>query len=102
MTNREFLETKIKHYNGNVRVIGEIAGTKFEVVGEGPGLLEDEFMDVHTGARFKRTEFDSFENCDFHYGKKRTLNHEARNQYGYVTSGKNHKEDKGELAHLIK
>jgi hypothetical protein len=103
MTNREFLEASIKHFNGNTRVIGVLKdGTKVTLVSEASGLTEGEFLDVNTGIIFKKEEFVSFANSDFHYGKKRTLNHEARNNYAYLTSGKNHKEEKGALAHLVK
>jgi hypothetical protein len=104
MSIRDYLEQKIPNYNGNNRVIGVLAdGTEVELIYEVPGLQEDELMDYSTGMRFVKEEFVSFKNCiDYNDLKVRTKNHQARNHYAYKDSGKNHKKDKGNLAHLIK
>lgn len=104
MTIRDYLEKKIPNYNGNNRVMGILPdATKLELVYEVSGLTEEELMDSDTGMKFLKEEFSSFENCtDYDDHKIRTKNHQARNSYLYKDSGKNHKRDKGNLAHLIK
>lgn len=104
MTIRDYLEQKIKAYNGNNRVIGVLPdGTKLELIFEAPGLSPEELMDFDTGMKFVKEEFTTFENCiEYDDHKVRTKNHQARNNYLYKDSGKNHKKDKGNLAFLIK
>lgn len=103
MENRQFLEQKIPHFNGNRYVIGVLdGGVKVTLLYEVPHLSVDQMMDVDTGIIFKREEFIAFENSPIHGTHLRTKNHHARNHHQYLTSGRNHKEDKGELPHLIK
>ena len=103
MDNRQYLEGKISHFNGNKTVYGTLkGGTVITLLYEGVHLKEDEMMDVETGLVFNRGEFLSFENSHLHGTHLHTKNHHARNQYQYVTSGRNHKEEKGNLPHLIK
>jgi hypothetical protein len=103
MDNRSFLEEKIPHFNGNKTVYGTLTGgTVVTLLYEESHLKEDEMMDVDTGMIFKRTDFLSFQNSPLHGTHLRTKNHHARNHYQYLTSGKNHKEEKGDLPHLIK
>jgi len=102
MNNRQFLEKHISHFNGNKYVIGLLSGdTKITLSYEAPHLAFDEMLDVNTGLIFKRDEFKSFENCPLHGTHLKTKNHHARNHHQYLTSGKNHREQK-DLRHLIK
>jgi hypothetical protein len=103
MDNRIFLEKNITHFNGNKYVEGILSsGSKVTLLYEAPHLKEEEMMDIDSGIIYKRTEFKSFQNCQNHSNFLRTKNHHARNQFQYVTSGKNHKEDKSTLSHLVK
>ncbi|MCB1141061.1 MAG: hypothetical protein H7A24_02310 [Leptospiraceae bacterium] len=102
MDNRTFLEQKIPHFNGNKYVIGVLNdGTKIRLVYEGPLVNEFEMADVDTGMVFHRNDFSSFENTGAHAEFLHTKNHNARNHFRYITSGKNYKQDTGNLKHLI-
>jgi hypothetical protein len=102
MNNRAYLEQKIFRFNGNKYVYGILPdGTKLTLQYEEPLCKEGEFIDVDSGMIFSREELEKFENCIEHPHFLRTKNHIARNHHQFVTSGKNYKEEKGKLAHLI-
>ena len=103
MDNRHYLEQKVPHFNGNKYVIGILeGGTRVTLSYEVPHLSGEQMLDVDTGIIFQRGEFQSFENCPLHGTHLKTKNHHARNHHQYLTSGKNHREDKGDLSHLVK
>jgi hypothetical protein len=104
MSIRQYLETKIKNYNGNNRIVGTLPdGTKLTLIYEVEGLSEEELMDVNTGMKFTKEEFISFENTSDYWDLKvRTKNHQARNLYAYKEYGRNHQVDRGKLGQLIK
>ncbi|MCB1179995.1 MAG: hypothetical protein KDK36_20625 [Leptospiraceae bacterium] len=104
MSIRGYLESILKNYNGNNRVIGTLSdGTKLTLVFEEEGLAEDELMDVDTGMKFKKEDFSGFENTtQYQELKVRTKNHQARNFYAYKEYGRNHQVDHGNLGQLIK
>jgi hypothetical protein len=92
MTAREYLESSIKNYNGNSKVIGVLtSGEEILLESESKDLGFQEVMDFTTGMVFKISKFKQFKNFSGKFNYSQTKNHHIKTDGSYVHGGQNSK-----------
>jgi hypothetical protein len=87
---RDFLESKIKNYNGNSKIIGVLKnGEERVLVVEQAGLQKNELQDFSTGLIFNFENFIEFKNYSSKFIYSNTKNHHIKNDGSYVHGGQN-------------
>ncbi len=82
---RDILETKIKNYNGNSKILGVLNSGEERVL----VLESEELKDFSTGMIFKLEHFKEFKNYSEKFYYTHTKNHHIKTDGSYVHGGQN-------------